>query len=406
MVRLVRRARPLSKTRRLPTFGSTVGAFVMMTFFVSCVLLLAPLWRRSFLEELNILQFISRSTVSSATTSLVEPQHWATLDCSTLPTALPLEGHHELASFFATTIVRNLQMATHNPREDCPISSDIHKDGCYECHVLQPLLRVAQDDNENVTAILDIGANIGLYGLSVAALGKAAYMVEPAAINQARICASIQKNAGFADNVHVFKVAAVNEETHQAARTLSLVGTTDLNKGGIMIADSSNSEARTRSDAMTSSQQEGVDFARTLPLSVLHNQLPRAGSTIVLKVDVEGNECNALEGALPYLKTIKIAYCAIEWSQERLQKCRVRAEIFQLFVDNGLRPYQAMLNETTHPIGWEELDVNAWESWIWRAPHRKRPERALFDVAWSKRKPVLVGPIIPKISPKKERCIP
>ena len=272
--------------------------------------------------------------------------------------------------------------------------------------MLQPLLRVVRQD-EKVTAILDIGANVGLYGLSVAALGKVAYMVEPAAINQARICASIQKNPSLGD-VHVFKVASVDAATHHAARTLSLMGTKDLNKGGITTADARSSGKDTSNsprEALPSDQQEGVDYARTIPLSMLRNQLPPAGSTIVLKVDVEGNECNALEGAMEYLKTIKIAYCAIEWSQERLQNCQGRADIFQLFADNGLRPYQATLNATTHPTGWMELDVDAWESWIWNAPNRKHPEKALFDVAWSKTKPMLEGPIIPKISPKNERCI-
>ena len=84
-------------------------------------------------------------------------------------------------------------MATHNPEEDCPISFDIHKHGCYECHVLWPLLRTVQG-NPSVSAILDIGANIGLYELSVAAMGRASYMIEPVRVNQEKNCATIQTN--------------------------------------------------------------------------------------------------------------------------------------------------------------------------------------------------------------------
>lgn len=90
----------------------------------------------------------------------------------------------------------------------------------------------------------------------------------------------------------------------------------------------------------------------------------------------------------------------MEWSQERLRKCETdsnRQAIFDLFASNGLKPYQAVLNETTHPVGWMELNVDEWETWIWRAPNRRRPEKALFDVAWSRTQPVLEGPIVPKI---------
>jgi len=194
-------------------------------------------------------------------------------------------------------------------------------------------------------------------------------------------------------------VAAV-EAQHKPSAVLRLHGSHDLNKGGIRLVEST----KKKEDDADTSGVEGIDYARTASISSLRDQLPPAGSTIVLKVDVEGSECNALHGALEYLQTVDIAYCAIEWSQERLGACRGRQDIFDLFAANGLRPYQAVLNQTTHPVGWEELDPNRWESWIWNAPNRKRPERALFDVAWSKTKPKLEGPIVPKISPKNERC--
>jgi len=56
-----------------------------------------------------------------------------------------------------------------------------------------------------------------------------------------------------------------------------------------------------------------------------------------------------------------------------------------------------MLNETTHPVGWMELDPTQWDTWMWNAPNRKHPERDLFDVAWARTKPQLEGPIVPKI---------
>jgi hypothetical protein len=114
----------------------------------------------------------------------------------------------------------------------------------------------------------------------------------------------------------------------------------------------------------------------------MRDQLPPKGSTIVLKIDNEGSECDAVDGVLDYLRSVNIAYCAIEWSEERLRACRGKQAIFDLFANNGLKPYQAVLNKTAHPVGWVELDPAAWETWIWRAPRRKHPEKSLFDVAW------------------------
>ena len=332
-------------------------------------------------------------------------KHWSSLDCSSFA------ADHNDGTFLADIELKNTQsyrLASHDPQEDCPISADIHRYGCYECHVLYPLIRALEDESSKANptqqpAMIDIGANIGLYGLTAAySLGIPAYLIEPAKVNQDRICETVRANENSRDNlVTVFKAAAVDPETRKGGETLQLTGTNDLNKGGIVVGGVQSAQPNDRRDKV-----EGIDFARTLTLAELDKagQLPISGSTIVLKVDVEGNECSALEGAMEYLRSVKIVYCAIELSQERLRQCKdqVRQELFALLESNGLKPYQAMLNSTTHPTGWKELNSEEWENWIWHAPNRKRPDKALFDVAWSKTKPKLEGPIVAKIDPK--RC--
>ena len=228
----------------------------------------------------------------------------------------------KLDTYTVTSTFPPFNMSVHNPTTDCPVSSDIVKYGCYECHTLKAAMAALRDAPPE-TSLLDIGSNIGLYGLSAAAMGRRAYMIEPAKTNQRHICRSIDANEQFSGLLSVFKVAATNLAK---PGVIGLLGTGNLNKGGVNTQDKgtvySNEER---------AGTEGVDYAQAIRIDWLQGVLPPAGSSLFLKIDVEGEECNALGGAMEYLNSVKIKYAAIEWSQERLIDCSQREAIFLTF---------------------------------------------------------------------------
>mmetsp|Transcript_6607 Transcript_6607/g.13953 ORF Transcript_6607/g.13953 Transcript_6607/m.13953 type:complete len:417 (+) Transcript_6607:323-1573(+) len=275
------------------------------------------------------------------------------------------------------------RMNVHDPAEDCPISSDIVRHGCYECHVLRALLDALRNSPPE-TVLIDLGGNIGQYALGAAAMGRSSYVFEPVRRNWERICRSVNANdnLGLGRRLTLFDAAV--------ADVAMVVGLEDpgRNRGAWTLnRTGTKGDFDFDFDGESDSGGEGVLYARAVALDDIRDVLPR-NVPVVLKVDVEGEECNAIGGALKYLTddVVRIEYAAVEWSQARLRKCRQRDAIFDLFQRNGLIPYRATMNGPK-PSGWTRLDVGNWRSWTWGS--RYSPLIGLFDVAWSRTEPAL-----------------
>ena len=379
------------RRRGRATYRGPKAQLILSVLRRVCFLGSVAVWWHLSTVAMNNASDINLSSVTSSTEEIrdlhdrdeIIKHHKYSLDCME-DVDLSSRQLDKLDTYTVTSTFPPFNMSVHNPTTDCPVSSDIVKYGCYECHTLKAAMAALRDAPPE-TSLLDIGSNIGLYGLSAAAMGRRAYMIEPAKTNQRHICRSIDANEQFPGLLSVFKVAATNLAK---PGVIGLLGTGNLNKGGVNTQDKgtvySNEER---------AGTEGVDYAQAIRIDWLQGVLPPAGSSLFLKIDVEGEECNALGGAMEYLNSVKIKYAAIEWSQERLIDCSQREAIFDLFSRNGLKPYQAKLEGLDTPSGWEELDPAQWREWIWRAPGRKRPEKALFDVAWAKSQPLLFGDV-------------
>ena len=78
----------------------------------------------------------------------------------------------------------------YNPKDDVFVSRSIIETGFYEPKVsmiLRELLSVWPNQGQNKTIMLDIGANLGIYGLYVAKLGFRVWAVEPQETNLIKV---------------------------------------------------------------------------------------------------------------------------------------------------------------------------------------------------------------------------
>ena len=286
-----------------------------------------------------------------------QPQVEGIVDCRSIQPDSP-------GQLVPTSTEPSFSMQIHDPTQNRYISKDITEHGCFECDILSAAMHALKSHPDAV--LVDVGANIGLYSLSAAAAGHDAYAFEPARINYQRICQSLQANPGMDERITLFARAVTTQPTMLRFDKKAASG----NFGGLQYVRGQEQGV------------EGVDYVVGFPLNTLAggNVLP-VDKPVVLKVDVEGNECSALAGALDYLRQLDdIIYVAIEWSQRRLRKqCQQRSEIFELFAAHHLKPHQRINGQ------WVERDPNDWENWL-QTGHL--PMVGLFDIAWSRTVPI------------------
>lgn len=255
------------------------------------------------------------------------------------------------------------------------------------------------------TMVLDIGSNLGLYALGAAAKGYTAHAFEPLLRNWAPLCYSTMANPGFSDRLHLYKVAL-----SKTKKQVSFELPWGSNPSAAKIVDSHvKNDPSDRAAAAVRKQKEGVDWAWAIPLEEIKDDLVLGDERpkhVILKVDTEGHECLALEGAMDYLSSVDdIAYVSIEWSAARLAQCANRQAIFDLFQKHGLKPHifqEKESVESTVVRGTKTTILTAVSDWIsvnysdwrqWRNPDPNRTGRQdTFDVHFSRTKPIVMPP--------------
>ena len=275
----------------------------------------------------------------------------------------------------------SFQMNIHALKEDVFVSKDILNHGCFECHLLNNFLHFVKYKASSDAFVLDIGGNLGLYALSVGALNREAYAFEPFKKNQDRFCSTLVLNK-FDDLVTLFGVALSDQRTVLDLQTKQ----SPNNLGGVSIQQSTtkthhmNKEKKEVKMMTTSSGEKYVDYTPVTKLDdeEILNYLPK-DRPVVMKVDVEGSECDAIAGAFNYLSNLTIEYVEMEWSYERLTACKIRTKMFQLFEQkNGLKPWMVKKDKII------PLSTSKLEGWKNPGDHIGK---GLYDIAWSKEPP-------------------
>ena len=248
------------------------------------------------------------------------------------------------------------------------VSSSVRTLGCFECGILKDFMQFLASAPPD-TFVLDIGGNIGLYSLNAAALGRDVFTFEPLRQNWQRLCRSVRINPGYEQRITLFNVAVT-----EASRVMEFQNANTLKKnyGGTQVHEVSQK-------SLTGSAVKGVDYVPGVPLGLLQEILP-SDRPVVVKIDVEGCECDALAGALEYLQTLDILYVQIEWSPKRLQDCNQREAIFELFRIKRLTPY--LYNDSPLSNTRKRADPKKWEHWRFQWLFAGFYDEHYFDIVW------------------------
>lgn len=238
-------------------------------------------------------------------------------------------------------------ISTHNPASD-EISLSLHDTGCWECdHIQRTQAAILKNPD---SYFLDVGGNIGMWSLSVAAMGREVYIIEPLLANIKKICSTVNIN-NFHHQVHLFHAAATARPTK-----FSLV-TFEGNIGATQVREISESEIN--------ANPESVVHGVTIDSLGLPTSRP-----VVMKVDVEGHEMPAFEGGKKFLCDATIVEAVTELHRHALLgNEKFTRQIIGCFVKNGLAPFKN--NE-------DRLNPDDLNAWVFK---RKYPWRA-FDVVW------------------------
>jgi len=270
------------------------------------------------------------------------------LDCHGIHGAMDTDDKESL--FVTTKTNPPFQMSIHNPNKD-QVSSSIQNEGCWECDHVKNMLDALSTHPDSY--LLDIGGNIGMWTLSAAAANRQTFTIEPSPENYKRICATVNRNL-FHDRVNVMAIAATTTPE------LFQLNVPKGNKGGTSVVKISAEDAQT----------SGSNIIKGLPIDSLN--LP-TNRPVVMKVDVEGHELQALLGAIEFLQAANVVYLMMEL-RASFKDDENWTKIFSVLSSKGLVPFRV------DSIGETELDPNNYGPW----KNRKHPKIRYFDVIWRK----------------------
>ncbi|KAL7527438.1 hypothetical protein ACHAWF_002180 [Thalassiosira exigua] len=237
-------------------------------------------------------------------------------------------------------------MSLHDPVKD-DISREIYERGCWECDHVRILLKVLSYYDD--AYFLDVGGNIGMWSLSAAAMKRQTFTIEPLSANVRQFCKSVKENS-FGGWTHLMHIAATSEpQKFSLAVPLGNLGGTRVVPGWNVLGN-------------TNEVVEGV------PIDSLNLPFDRP---VVLKIDTEGHELDALLGARRFLQKATIVFAMTELRSNVFQDHQWK-EIFRVFASKGLKPYRI------DDEGETALDITKLRQW----KHPKHPKVRDYDVAW------------------------
>lgn len=129
------------------------------------------------------------------------------------------------------------------------------------------------------SVFVDVGANVGIFTLLAATTFRSVYAFEPLP----SIAGLLERNVGGRPNIDVFRVA-VSNHTGEAILHEHAVGS----GGSTLLQIDASAARRTRKRSWR---------AFTVPRRRLDDVLPSGCAVDLLKIDVEGHECEVIEGA-------------------------------------------------------------------------------------------------------------
>lgn len=212
----------------------------------------------------------------------------------------------------------------YEPSVDQYVSGGILQQGGWETNLVNVVLSFLQKDAD--LQFVDLGANLGVYTLAVAKIGREVIAVDPLTSNVQRMCNSI------IDNRFGNKIKLVYNALSDKRGTVSL-GKDDKNVGGTFVMDRSNANKVEGSNLNGKFSQDVI----TAKLDDLLNLPGFNFRKIIMKMDVEGYEGYVLNGGKKFFDSVDVQAVFMEWMW--LKSGRVTQDVLTFFTSRGYKPY-------------------------------------------------------------------
>lgn len=226
------------------------------------------------------------------------------------------------------SIKRSIPICTHPPDKDFPVSSSIHKTGRWERWLMGSLKRIfmSQKDLE----LLDIGCNIGVYTLTMARQGTKVTAIDPLIENIKLLSQSV-----ILGNLQT-RVTLIWNALSDQHKEITFVKFKDR-VGNTQITDPI--------------PNVNSDLARTIMLDDL---IPAfKGKRVVLKMDVEESEYNALLGGARFFSEVDVPIIQIEIEHNKVTTGPMIIDYLESY---RFRPFQ----DITGQIALNPYDLLSW----------------------------------------------
>jgi len=176
--------------------------------------------------------------------------------------------------------------------EDVYISGSLLSSGTWERNIMIKIKQALGQDPH--TVLLDLGCNIGVFTLMAAKLGHRVVSVDPLRKNLFLLSRSLEQGQLTAN------VTLLNNAVGDKVEQITLQETKG-NVGGTFVNPASQSGA--------------VDEDHTATAVTLDHLTPLlANETVVMKMDIETYEWNALKGGYNFFKNVNVKSIFMEWA--------------------------------------------------------------------------------------------
>ncbi|XP_045166798.1 uncharacterized protein LOC123530142 [Mercenaria mercenaria] len=256
----------------------------------------------------------------------------------------PPAAPEELCTNTSTPSVYTI--CTWEVKHDMGISGEIHRTGQWEPHITQKLYSVLKQDRK--ITFVDIGANIGYFSLLAASAGQVVVSVEPWKQNIQKLQQSISKNKLEG------KITILNNAVSNDRRVIRINAPYKDNKGATRVVF----------DATVTGPN--VFSAATITLNDLSNYIHT--KDVVIKIDIEGNECRALEKSDQIFDEFNVLFISMEWDvMKRFENNADTAcppeniqQMVEMLTNRDFVPYGFSNNLPLNPVEnkkWTEVDI-------------------------------------------------
>ena len=219
-------------------------------------------------------------------------------------------------------------IAIHNPKLDIFVSGSIARRGAWEGGLINTLMLFLEQNKEAI--LLDVGANIGVYSLSAAKLGRKVVAVDPLPKNVKRLCTS------FAVGNFLKQITIVTNPLSNKYANVNM-GQAHKNVGGTWIIQSKPNQTLS---------------GELYPTAKLDDLLVLPGfnaKDVVMKMDVETHESLLLKGSNSFFDKINVICVLMEWEFHR--KTPDGLEIVEFFTKRRYKPFAPSNRHTPLVVG-------------------------------------------------------